>query len=99
MESSSQSQGKGPIINKPFNSYPFTFFHLEIEKPPPYVGDIWVPTLLIDSNRFLKFFILGMEKWFQFGYRLIKVEHVGVTSRLLSWMLEIAYQHFIPLYK
>jgi len=35
---------KGLAIDKPFNSYPFIFFRLEIEKPPPYVGDIWVPT-------------------------------------------------------
>jgi len=39
MESSSQSRGKGFVVD-PSNSYPFTFLHLEIEKPPPYVGDI-----------------------------------------------------------
>jgi hypothetical protein len=27
---------------------------LEIEKPPPYVGDIWVPTLLIGFNGSMK---------------------------------------------
>jgi hypothetical protein len=64
MESNSQSQGKGPITNKPSNSYLFTFLHLEIEKLPPCVGDIWVPTLLINYKyRFVKIFIPGMEKW------------------------------------
>jgi hypothetical protein len=53
---------------------------LEIKNPPPYVGDIWVPKLLMNSNKFVKIFILDMEKWFQFGNMLIKVEHVGVTS-------------------
>jgi hypothetical protein len=55
--------------------------------------------LPIDSNRYVKFFMHGMEKRFQSRDRLIKVEHVDVTSRLLSWMLEITYQHFIPIYK
>jgi hypothetical protein len=53
---------------------------LEIEKPSPYVGDIKVPMLLINSNKSVKIFIPSMEKWFQFGDRLIRVEHVGVTS-------------------
>jgi len=30
-----------------------------------------------------------MEKWFQLGDRLIRVEHADVTSRLMNWMLEI----------
>jgi hypothetical protein len=30
---------KKPIVNKLPNSYPFVFLHLEIEKPPLYVGD------------------------------------------------------------
>jgi hypothetical protein len=53
---------------------------LEIEKPPPYVGDIWVPTLPINFNKSVKIFILDMEKWFQSGDRLIKVEHANVIS-------------------
>lgn len=80
MENNSQSQKKGPAIDKPSNSYLFTFLQLEIEKPPPYVGDIWVPKLLINFNRSMKIFILDMELWFQFGDRLIKVEHANVTS-------------------
>jgi len=30
-----------------------------------------------------------MEKWFQLKDRLRRVEHVGLTSRLMNWMLEI----------
>jgi hypothetical protein len=62
---------------------------LEIEKPPPYVGDIWVPTLLINYNGSVKILTPGLETWFQLGDRLIRIEHVNVTSQLLSWMLEI----------
>lgn len=62
---------------------------MEIEKPPPYVGDIWVPTLLINYNGSVKILTPGLETWFQLGDRLIRIEHVNVTSQLLSWMLEI----------
>jgi len=30
-----------------------------------------------------------MEKWFRPRDKLIRVEHVGVTSQLLIWILEI----------
>jgi hypothetical protein len=30
-----------------------------------------------------------MECWFRIKDSLLKVEHVGVTPRLLNWMLEI----------
>jgi len=80
---------KRPTIDKPFYSYLFTFFHLEIKKSPPYAGNIWVLALSIYFNRCVKIFRLGMEKWFQTKDRLIKVEHVNVTSPLLNSMLEI----------
>jgi hypothetical protein len=62
---------------------------MEIEKPLPYVGDIWVPTLHLDSGRSVKTYILWMEKWFRLRDKLISVEHAGVISRLLNWILEI----------
>ncbi len=30
-----------------------------------------------------------MECWFKIRNRLVKMDHVKVTSRLLNWMLEI----------
>lgn len=45
--------------------------------------------LLIKHNRYVKIFIPRMECWFRIGHRLEKVEHVKVTSRILSLMLEI----------
>jgi hypothetical protein len=80
MECSNYRKDKKPIANKPPNSYPFVFLHLEIEKPPLYVGNIWVLTLLVDFGRSVKIYVLGLEKCFQFGDRLIKVEHASVTS-------------------
>lgn len=80
---------KKPIVNKLPNSYPFVFLHLEIEKPPLYVGDHQVPTLPIDFGRSVKIYVLWLDKWFQFGDRLIRVAHVSVTSQLLNQNLEI----------
>lgn len=67
-------------VDKPPNFEPFTFFHLEIEKSPPYVGDIWVLTLPIHSNGSMKILTPGLETWFQPGDRLIRIEHVSVMS-------------------
>jgi hypothetical protein len=89
MECSYQAQGKEPTIDKPFNHYPFTFLRIENEKCPPYACDIWVSTLPIDSIRCVKIFLPGMEKLFQPGDRLIRIEHVSVTFKLLSWKLEV----------
>lgn len=37
----------------------------------------------------LKIKNLGMECWFKIRDRLVKMDHVKVTSRLFNWMLEI----------
>jgi hypothetical protein len=89
MECNYQTRGKQPTTNKPLKHYPFTFLHIENEKHPPYAGDIWVFTLLVDSDRCVRIFMLGMEKLFQLGDKLVRVEHVGVISRLLNWKLEV----------
>ncbi len=62
-----------PIANESPNFHPFSFVHLEIEKPPPHVGNSWVRTLPIDIDRRVKIYKPGMEKWFQLGDRLIRV--------------------------
>jgi hypothetical protein len=85
----SKSQSKVEA-NKPLESHPFVSLHLEIKKAFPYVGDIWVLALHVDYNRYVKIFILRMEQYgFKPRNRLVRIEHVGVTSRLMSWMLEI----------
>ncbi len=45
--------------------------------------------LLVKGNRYVKILILGMEQWFKLGDRLVRVEHASVTSRLISWILDI----------
>ncbi len=43
--------------------------------------------LLVKHNRYLKIFIPRMECWLVIDWK--RVEHVGMTSKILSLMLEI----------
>jgi hypothetical protein len=49
------------------------------------VGDIWIPKGYISPNCFINFFILGVEKLFQKGDKILRVEVGGSTSKLISW--------------
>ncbi len=51
------------------------------------LGDIWVPKSVVSPNHFVRLFILGVEDLFQVGDRLIRVEHSGSKSRLISWRI------------
>lgn len=53
-------------------------------KEPPYVGDVWVPTLLIDHSRFVKIFVLSMQDLIKLQNKILKIKHVRVTFRLLN---------------
>jgi hypothetical protein len=85
-------QNKGKVVETNKTSQPplCSFEHLELQhkKISPCPSDIWVPSLPIEENRSTKIFIPGMEWWFRLGDRLTRVEHAGVTSRMLSWILE-----------
>jgi len=86
MKGRSQCKGKVATIDKCTKPSTFEFLHSDLEhkKAPPYLGDIWVPSLLVEQNIGVKLFIMGMENLCKVGDRLTKVEHVGVTLRLLS---------------
>jgi hypothetical protein len=53
----------------------------------PRLGDIWIPKLVISPNHFVRLYIPGVEDLFQVGDRLLRVEHSGSTSRLISWRI------------
>ncbi len=44
---------------------------------------------IIKHNKYVKIFIPRMECWFRIGDRSERVEHVEMTSRIISLMLEI----------
>ncbi len=53
----------------------------------PRLGDIWIPKLAASPNHFVKLYIPGVEDLFQVGDRLFRVEHSGLSSRLISWRI------------
>jgi hypothetical protein len=50
----------------------------------PRLGDIWVPKSATSPNHFTRLFIPGIEDLFQEGDHLIRVEHSGSRSHLIS---------------
>jgi hypothetical protein len=57
----------------------------ERQRGVPRLGDIWIPKSTPLSNHFPRFYIPGVEDLFQVGDRIVRVEHAGSRSRLISW--------------
>jgi len=51
------------------------------------LGDIWVPKSAGSPNHFTRFYILGVEVLFQIGDHLVRVEHCGSRSLIISWRI------------
>jgi hypothetical protein len=51
----------------------------------PRLGDIWIPNSSPSPNHFPRFYIPSVEDLFQVGDRIVRVEHAGSRSRLISW--------------
>ncbi len=51
----------------------------------PRLGDIWIPKSTPSANHFPRLYIPGVEDLFQVGDRIVRVEHSGTKSRLVSW--------------
>jgi hypothetical protein len=60
-----------------------------VERPRsiPRLRDIWVPISTPSANHFPRLYILGVEDLFQTRDRIIRVEHGGSRSRLISWRI------------
>jgi hypothetical protein len=53
----------------------------------PRLGDIWIPKSTPSTNHFPRFYIPGVEDLFQTGDRIVRVEHGGSRSRMISWRI------------
>jgi len=53
----------------------------------PRLGDIWIPKSTPSANHFPRFYIPGVEDLFQTGDRIVRVEHGGSRSRMISWKI------------
>ncbi len=51
----------------------------------PRLGDIWIPKFPVSPNHFPRFYIPGVEDLFQTRDCVVRVEHAGSRSRLISW--------------
>jgi hypothetical protein len=67
-----------PILRK------VTPLFVERQSSVPKLGDIWVPKLAVSPNYFVRLYILGVEDLFEVGDRLLRVEHGGSRSCLIS---------------
>jgi hypothetical protein len=51
----------------------------------PRVGDVWIPRSEVSPNHFIRLYIPGVEELFAEGDRLVRIEHSGFRSRIISW--------------
>jgi hypothetical protein len=85
-----QEAGRQAQIYRPVSISPPTLHRVapdlaERQTSIPRIGDIWVPRTTISPNHFVRLYIPGVEDLFSEGDRLLRVEHSGSTSRLISW--------------
>jgi hypothetical protein len=59
----------------------------ERQSSVPRLGDIWVPKSAVSPNHFTRFYIPGVEDLFQIGDHLVRVEHGGSRSCVISWRI------------
>jgi hypothetical protein len=59
----------------------------ERQRSVPRLGDIWIPRSEVSPNHFVRLYIPGVEDLFQVGDRLLRVEHSGSRSRIISWRI------------
>jgi hypothetical protein len=64
-----------------------TLMFVERQRGVSRLGDIWIPKVAVSPNHFARFYIHGVEDMFQTGDRLVRVEHAGSRSRLISWRM------------
>jgi len=59
----------------------------ERQRSLPRLGDIWIPKSEVSPNHFVRLYIPGVQDLFQVGDRLLRVEHNGSRSRIISWRI------------
>ncbi len=51
----------------------------------PRVGDVWIPRSEASPDHFIRLYVPGVEDLFAEGDRLVRIEHSGFRSRIISW--------------
>jgi hypothetical protein len=58
--------------------------HAQRQRGIPRLGDIWIRKSAVSPNHFVRLYIPGVEDLFQEGDHILRVEHGGSRSRLIS---------------
>jgi hypothetical protein len=59
----------------------------ERQRSVPRLGDIWIPRSEVSPNHFVRLYIPGVEDLFQVRDWLLRVEHSGSRSHIISWRI------------
>jgi len=87
LEGGQEPQSFNPISTSLSISRIVTLEFAERQSSIPRLGDIWVPKSEVSPNHFVRLYIPGVEDLFQEGDRLVRVEHSGSRSRIISWRI------------
>jgi len=56
----------------------------ERQSSVPRVGDLWIPSSEVSPNHFVRLYVPSVEDLFAEGDRLVRIEHSGSRSRVIS---------------
>ncbi len=59
----------------------------ERQRSVPRVGDVWIPKFVVSPKHFTRLYIPGIKDLFKIGDHLLRVEHCGSRSRVISWRI------------
>jgi hypothetical protein len=59
----------------------------ERQSSVPRVGDLWISSSEVSPNHFVRLYVPGVEDLFAEGDRLVRIEHSGCRSRIISWRI------------
>jgi hypothetical protein len=82
-----QSQSYRRSTTMPHTLRRVTPLFAERQRSVPRLGNIWVPKSVVSPNHFTRFYIPGVKDLFQVGDHLVRVEHGGSRSRVISWKI------------
>ncbi len=82
-----QPQSYKGNITIPHTLHRISFSFPERQNSSPRIGDIWIPRLFVSPNHFVKLYIPSVKDLFQNGDHVIRVEHLGSRSHIMSWRI------------
>jgi hypothetical protein len=75
------------ITSLPFSFNPLTIELHENVEIVPRIGDLWLLMAILSPHHKVRFFFLGIDVLFNAKDKVVRIEHVGVKSKVLVWRL------------